>query len=334
MAADPQVVQTIIDIGRQRGLGDREIIAALSTGLVESGLQNVSHGDRDSLGVFQQRPSQGWGTPAQVQDVAYATNKFYDAVSQFDKPGISGAELAARIQRPAAQFRGRYADRWDEARRLYQEYSGGTPSGGDGASQMGGPFDAGAMLAQVLATLSDGVAGRPSEQRITPGGSLSGLTGQGAMQAGAAILQQAQPQAQPQTQPQGPTVEAGIQDLGEVVPGQDGVPEGLQQNAARGAAAVRRMFGFDGTLHGVGQRDNKSDHPHGNAIDVMTGDDVELGQRIADFFVANAQDFGVKYVIFDQRIASERGGWKWRRMEDRGSPTANHRDHPHISFYG
>jgi hypothetical protein len=44
----------------------------------ESRLRNLDYGDRDSLGLFQQRPSQGWGTPEQVQDPVYAAGRFYD----------------------------------------------------------------------------------------------------------------------------------------------------------------------------------------------------------------------------------------------------------------
>ena len=51
---------------------------ALATAQQESRLRNLDYGDRDSLGLFQQRPSQGWGTEAQVQDPAYAAGKFYD----------------------------------------------------------------------------------------------------------------------------------------------------------------------------------------------------------------------------------------------------------------
>lgn len=108
---------------------------------------------------------------------------------------------------------------------------------------------------------------------------------------------------------------------------------GLQSNAARGAA-VARALGFVGTIGGVGQRSNPSDHPHGNAIDLMTMKDRATGQMLADFFVRFASELGVKYVIWEQRIASAKNGWEWRGMEDRGSATANHMDHPHISFYG
>ncbi|GGM53653.1 LysM peptidoglycan-binding domain-containing protein [Microbacterium saperdae] len=67
----------IIRIGRELGVSDRGIAIALATGMVESGLRNLNWGDRDSLGIFQQRPSTGWGTPAQVQDADRSTRVFY-----------------------------------------------------------------------------------------------------------------------------------------------------------------------------------------------------------------------------------------------------------------
>jgi hypothetical protein len=122
-------------------------------------------------------------------------------------------------------------------------------------------------------------------------------------------------------------------NLGPVTPGQNGVPAGLRPNAARGAAVVREVFGFDGTIGGIGQRSGPSDHPHGNAIDVMTMQNMQQGQQIADFMVKHAEELGVKYVIFNQRIASPSNGWQWTMMEDRGSPTQNHMDHVHVSFH-
>ncbi|MFI6029438.1 C40 family peptidase [Amycolatopsis magusensis] len=70
--------QTIVNIAVQRKLPRRAAILALATAIVESQLINVPYGDRDSLGLFQQRPSQGWGTAEQVSNPTYATNTFYD----------------------------------------------------------------------------------------------------------------------------------------------------------------------------------------------------------------------------------------------------------------
>jgi hypothetical protein len=69
---------TIAQVGRDRGLPERAVVIALATAQQESRLRNLDYGDRDSLGLFQQRPSQGWGTPEQVRDPVYAANQFYD----------------------------------------------------------------------------------------------------------------------------------------------------------------------------------------------------------------------------------------------------------------
>ncbi len=70
--------RTIAQVGVDRGLPERAIVIALATAMQESTLRNLDYGDRDSLGLFQQRPSQGWGTPEQVQDPVYAAGRFYD----------------------------------------------------------------------------------------------------------------------------------------------------------------------------------------------------------------------------------------------------------------
>ena len=70
--------RAIAAVAEQRALPERAVVIALATAMQESTLRNLDHGDRDSLGLFQQRPSQGWGTPEQVQDPAYAAGQFYD----------------------------------------------------------------------------------------------------------------------------------------------------------------------------------------------------------------------------------------------------------------
>lgn len=71
---------TIAAVARSRVLPPRATVIALATVQQESRLRNLDHGDRDSLGLFQQRPSQGWGSEAQVQDPVYATGKFLDGL--------------------------------------------------------------------------------------------------------------------------------------------------------------------------------------------------------------------------------------------------------------
>lgn len=69
--------QAVIATGQEMQVPTRGLVVAIATALQESQLKNVTYGDRDSLGLFQQRPSMGWGTPAQVRDPAYASKQFY-----------------------------------------------------------------------------------------------------------------------------------------------------------------------------------------------------------------------------------------------------------------
>ncbi|MCJ1707995.1 LysM domain-containing protein [Microbacterium sp. VKM Ac-2923] len=71
----------IIRIGRELGVSDHGIRIALGTAMQESWLRNLDWGDRDSLGLFQQRPSMGWGTPEQIRDTDRATRVFFGGPS-------------------------------------------------------------------------------------------------------------------------------------------------------------------------------------------------------------------------------------------------------------
>lgn len=84
---------------------------------------------------------------------------------------------------------------------------------------------------------------------------------------------------------------------------------------------------------GVRHDADAQDHGTGNAIDAMVYDNTDLGNRIADYLLAHTDTFGLKYVIWQQRIAGPWNGWTWELMEDRGSPTNNHEDHVHTSVY-
>src|SRR3954454_6805760 len=74
----------IAAISVRRGLPARAASIALATAYQESKLYNLEEGDRDSLGLFQQRPSQGWGSTDEVLDPYHATNAFYDALVRLD----------------------------------------------------------------------------------------------------------------------------------------------------------------------------------------------------------------------------------------------------------
>ncbi|MFI7075536.1 M23 family metallopeptidase [Micromonospora sediminicola] len=87
----------IVTVGRQRGVPARGWVIAVATAMVESSLRNLRGGDRDSLGLFQQRPSQGWGTPAQILDPVYAASKFYDKLQRIN--GWESLPLTVAAQR-------------------------------------------------------------------------------------------------------------------------------------------------------------------------------------------------------------------------------------------
>ena len=119
----------IAAISVQRGLPARAASIALATAYQESDIRNLEYGDRDSLGLFQQRPSQGWGSRRQIQDPVYATNAFYDALVQVEGYlALEIAEAAQAVQRSA--FPDAYADHVPDARALASALTGQTTGGG------------------------------------------------------------------------------------------------------------------------------------------------------------------------------------------------------------
>lgn len=94
---------TIAGVGIRLGMPNHAMTVALATALQESKLQNLPNGDRDSVGLFQQRPSQGWGTQAQVFDPVYAATAFYTKLRELpDWTEVTVTEAAQAVQRSAA----------------------------------------------------------------------------------------------------------------------------------------------------------------------------------------------------------------------------------------
>ncbi|MDT0443162.1 hypothetical protein RM779_11215 [Streptomyces sp. DSM 41886] len=105
---------TIGAVASARGLPERAVTIAIATAMQESSLRNIDYGDRDSLGLFQQRPSMGWGSEAEVMDPVYAAGAFYDRL--VDVPGYLTLPLtvaAQEVQRSA--FPDAYARHEEEA---------------------------------------------------------------------------------------------------------------------------------------------------------------------------------------------------------------------------
>jgi hypothetical protein len=80
-----QNAKTIVDETRSLFMGNRSAVIALATAMQESKLENLDYGDEDSLGLFQQRPSAGWGSPGQITDPQYAAWAFLHALWSYQR---------------------------------------------------------------------------------------------------------------------------------------------------------------------------------------------------------------------------------------------------------
>ncbi|WP_329040364.1 hypothetical protein OHT61_21075 [Streptomyces sp. NBC_00178] len=143
---------TVSAVGTTRGLPERAVTIALATALQESALRNIDHGDRDSLGLFQQRPSQGWGTPGQIMDPVYSSGKFYDHL--VDVPGYSRLPLTVAAQRvQKSGFPQAYAKHEPDAALLSAALTGREPASltcSSAAATAPGPGDAAEVRADLV----------------------------------------------------------------------------------------------------------------------------------------------------------------------------------------
>lgn len=105
VALDPDQMAnaaTIAAVGIREGMPEKALTIAIATSMQESKLRNLPGGDRDSVGLFQQRPSQGWGTPDQISDPRYAAHRFYSALNRVKGwQDMRITEAAQRVQRSA-----------------------------------------------------------------------------------------------------------------------------------------------------------------------------------------------------------------------------------------
>lgn len=115
-------INAALAIADKRGLSDYEKKILVSTMMAESGAINVKGGDRDSAGLFQQRPSQGWGSYNQVTDINYSTNKFITEMLKVNPKGKTGWEIAQATQRSAYSGGQNYKNYWDFADRVVNSY--------------------------------------------------------------------------------------------------------------------------------------------------------------------------------------------------------------------
>lgn len=162
---------TITAVGTSRGMPERAVTIALATALQESELRNLDHGDRDSLGLFQQRPSQGWGTAGQVMDPVYAAGKFYEHLEKVpDYTRLPLTVAAQRVQRSA--FPQAYAKHETDATLLSAALTGRAPASFSCAatrsSVAGRPAAVRAALTRAFGSgvLSGTKSAQPSEVRL------------------------------------------------------------------------------------------------------------------------------------------------------------------------
>ncbi|WAC54268.1 phage tail tape measure protein [Gordonia sp. SL306] len=109
-------IDEIVAEGQKRGKSEKEIRSAVMAALAESDGEDLDYGDRDSVGAFQQRPSQGWGDPKELQDTTIAAGKYYDALDKVQgKDTMSEAQMAQAVQRSAFSDGSNYQAKADEA---------------------------------------------------------------------------------------------------------------------------------------------------------------------------------------------------------------------------
>jgi hypothetical protein len=121
-----EVAATIAGVAARHRLPRQAVTIALAAALQESKLHNLDYGDRDSVGIFQQRPSEGWGSATELQDPVYATTKFYAALLKVHGYAKMPVDLAAQAVQHSAD--GSAYQQWtDIAGQLTGSFTGKSP---------------------------------------------------------------------------------------------------------------------------------------------------------------------------------------------------------------
>jgi hypothetical protein len=144
----------IAGVSVRRGLPPRAASIALATAYQETGIRNLNYGDLDSVGLFQQRPSAGWGTKQQVMNPYYATGKFYDAlvkIKGWETADIN--DVAQQVQRSG--YPEAYRDHEADARVLASALTGQSPTGLSCLDRSGTPGDVKALRSALQRTFGN-----------------------------------------------------------------------------------------------------------------------------------------------------------------------------------
>jgi hypothetical protein len=139
---------TIAAVGMRQGMPERAVVVALATAYQESHLENLDTGDRDSVGLFQQRPSQGWGTPEQIQDPRYAAEKFYKGLKRVRGwKEMRVTDAAQKVQRSA--YPNAY-EKWADESTVLAKALLGRATGAVACTVSGDPVVRGSTAASTL----------------------------------------------------------------------------------------------------------------------------------------------------------------------------------------
>ncbi|MGW4467709.1 hypothetical protein [Micromonospora sp. NPDC004704] len=116
--------KAIVETAKKLGMGERGAVIAVATSMQESKLENLGHlgdmNDHDSLGLFQQRPSSGWGTPEQITDPTYASTMFLKGLKQVDGwQDMPLTDAAQKVQ--VSAFPDAYAQWENQAAHIVQD---------------------------------------------------------------------------------------------------------------------------------------------------------------------------------------------------------------------
>ena len=302
----------IDEVAVQRGLPGKATLIALMTALVESDLQNLTYGDADSVGLFQQRPAAGWGSVSQIMDPHYAAEAFFGGAAPPSPPGLvditswpsMGLGDAAQAVQVSA-FPDRYALREQEARQI-------AAAAGIDLGRTGNPY-AGRAGAPPPGSTDEGV------QQDDDCGQSSGLVN------GQPVNGVWPEQQQSVTDPTGTG--------GMVTP----------RTAAWVAEARKNLGTLSMSCWDAHVWNPTSDHPRGKACDVMVGTDARQsapararGDQIANWAIKTAAQTGVHYVIWYGKIwSARRGTWipyNGGGVYDPTDATGGHFDHVHVSI--
>jgi hypothetical protein len=145
------IAATIAGVAARHRLPKQAVTIALAAALQESQLENLDYGDRDSVGVFQQRPSQGWGTTSELEDPVYATTKFFAALVRV--PGYTKMPVDQAAQDVQHSADGSAYEQWVEVATLLAGYFTGTsPAGVSCWYTPAGKLDLAGALEQLTQT--------------------------------------------------------------------------------------------------------------------------------------------------------------------------------------